>query len=86
MKVFEITALGKPKDRRFKEYSFLGSSDEVWRFIAPDGEGLNGVPFGRKWILRRLLADETATVEKMSPRYFSCLRQYLFAVSTWLAE
>ena len=49
MKVFEITALGKPKDRRFKEYSFLGSSDEVWRFIAPDGEGLNGVPFGRKW-------------------------------------
>ena len=50
MKVYKITALGKPSDRRFKGYSALMAEDRVWTFLTPCGEGLNGSPFGRKWI------------------------------------
>src|SRR5258707_75054 len=49
MKVYEFDPLGKPKDRRFKEYSILATGQDVWNYIAPHGEGFNGVPFGKKW-------------------------------------
>lgn len=49
MKVYEVSPLGKPQDRRFKEYSALVADDAVWAAIAPHGEGLNGVPFGGGW-------------------------------------
>lgn len=57
MKVYEISALGKPKDRRFKEYAGLLAEDDVWRFITPDGEGLNGVPYGPTWKVQSFHID-----------------------------
>lgn len=58
MKVYEISALGKPKDQRFKEYAGLLAEEDVWRFITPDGEGLNGVPYGYKWKTQRFYIDK----------------------------
>jgi hypothetical protein len=49
MKVYEFGPTGKPKERRFKEYSMLATDDETFGYIAPHGEGLNGVPFDRAW-------------------------------------
>ena len=49
MKVYEFGPTGKPKEKRFKEYSMLATDDETFNYIAPHGEGLNGVPFARKW-------------------------------------
>lgn len=58
MKVYEISALGKPKDRRFKEYAGLLAEDAAWAFITPDGEGLNGVPYGEKWKTQAFCIDK----------------------------
>ena len=49
MKVYEFSPLGKPKDKRFKEYSSIVAEDKVWDSIAPHGDVFNGVPFGKKW-------------------------------------
>ncbi len=49
MKVYEFKPTGRPKDRRFKEYSLLATEDQTLEYILPHGEGLNGVPFDREW-------------------------------------
>ena len=49
MKVYKFSAVGKPKERRFKEYSILATDDETFSYIYQHGNGLNGVPFGREW-------------------------------------
>ena len=49
MKVYEFGPTGKPKERRIKEFSMLATDDETFAYIAPHGEGLNGVPFDREW-------------------------------------
>lgn len=49
MKVYEFSTLGKPKERRFKEYSILATDDATFDYIYQHGDELNGVPFRRKW-------------------------------------
>src|SRR5690242_566630 len=49
MKVYQFSPVGRPKEKRFKEYSDLATNDETWNYIAPHGEGFNGVPFQKKW-------------------------------------
>ncbi|MFZ2657444.1 MAG: hypothetical protein WAX69_21090 [Victivallales bacterium] len=49
MKVYEFSPVGKPKERRFKEYSILATDDATFDYIYQRGKGFNGVPFGRKW-------------------------------------
>ncbi|MPM91300.1 hypothetical protein SDC9_138428 [bioreactor metagenome] len=49
MKVYEFSPGGRPKRGRFKEYSILATDDATMNYLAPHGEGFNGVPFGRKW-------------------------------------
>jgi hypothetical protein len=49
MKVYEFSPVGRPKERRFKEYSLLVTDDAAFEYIRPHGEGLNGVPFPKEW-------------------------------------
>jgi hypothetical protein len=58
MRVYEFTPLGKPKNRRFKEYSILAADEETWNYIAPDGETFNGVPFQRKWKIPKFYLEK----------------------------
>jgi hypothetical protein len=49
MKVYEFSPVGKPKEKRFKEYSILHTDNATWNYISPHGEGFNGVPFPKEW-------------------------------------
>jgi len=49
MKVYEFGPTGKPKERRFKEYSILATDDPTFSYIYQAGECLNGVPFKKVW-------------------------------------
>jgi hypothetical protein len=48
MKAYEFSALGKPKERRYKEYSMLATDDETSDYFAAHGF-FGGVPFDGNW-------------------------------------
>jgi hypothetical protein len=49
MKVYEFSPVGKPKERRLKEYSLLVTDEAAFEYIYQHGESLNGVPFAGEW-------------------------------------
>jgi hypothetical protein len=48
MKVYEFDPMGKPKEKRFKEYSMLATDDETHEYLAAH-QFFEGVPFGARW-------------------------------------
>jgi len=76
MKVFEISTLARPTDRRYRYYSILAASDKVWAFLTPKGEGLNGRPFGGNWKTQDFYIEKPLIPKpnffNIGPRAFVC--------------
>lgn len=48
MKVYEISALAKPRDKRFDDFTPLAADDKVWDFLERE-QNFDGRPFNKKW-------------------------------------
>jgi len=58
MKVYEFSPLGRPKGRRFKEYSLLVTDDDTFDYIYQHGKGLAGIPFAKEWKVPRFYIEK----------------------------